>query len=143
MNSVPLLALAFVASGYAYVTADLDKAPAPRPMTPLTAYSAVETDDFSVFDVMAVAAQNGVAAPRCDDHAALSSDLAGDFGETRVSQRTTGEDLVMELWASDAFGTWTMVHKGSDGVSCVVSSGTGWSADRTPDDVFLIVPLAS
>lgn len=143
MNSIPFLALAFVASGYAYATAHLDLPTQKRVSSPLTAYAAVETDDFSVYEVMAAESQNGVAAPRCEDHAALSVDLSQEFGEIRVTERTAGEDLVMELWASDAFGTWTMVHKGTDGVSCVVSSGTGWTTSTTADQVFDMVPLAS
>ena len=49
----------------------------------------------------------------------------------------------MDLYASPNQGTWTRIHRGNDGIFCVVSSGTGWADASPPADVINIVHLAS
>ncbi len=135
MNPIPFLALAAVASGYAVATERLDQYFANMPEPEIVSYAASADGEFSVYDVMADGS-DAVTEPTCQTNDALAATLTHDFAETPVAQAVEGDGLVMQLWSSDLMGTWTMVHRGTDGISCIVSSGIGWTTASTPADVF-------
>ena len=64
----------------------------------------------------------------CDQRATVADTLRHDFAEKPSLAATTGTGMAMELWTSDLLGTWTMVHHGGDGISCIVTSGQDWAA---------------
>lgn len=64
----------------------------------------------------------------CDARTVVAATLRHDFDETPRLRKVTAEGMTMELWASELMGTWTVVHHGGDGISCIVTSGQGWSA---------------
>lgn len=49
--------------------------------------------------------------------------LASSFGETRRSIGLARDSAVMELFASDATGTWTITVTLPNGMTCLVASG--------------------
>lgn len=63
----------------------------------------------------------------CDARTVVAATLQHDFAETPRLVRMTGEGMMMELWASELMGTWTVLHHGADGISCIVTSGQDWS----------------
>ncbi|WP_103258337.1 hypothetical protein [Tabrizicola aquatica] len=63
----------------------------------------------------------------CDARTVVAATLRHDFAETPRLVRMTGEGMMMELWASELLGTWTVLHHGADGISCIVTSGQDWS----------------
>ncbi len=63
----------------------------------------------------------------CDARTVVAATLRHDFAETPRLVRMTGEGMMMELWASELMGTWTVLHHGADGISCIVTSGQDWS----------------
>jgi hypothetical protein len=65
----------------------------------------------------------------CDARATVQATLGRDFAETPRVAALTGTGLTMELWTSDHTGSWTVVHHGADGISCIVLTGMGWAAD--------------
>jgi hypothetical protein len=65
----------------------------------------------------------------CDARGTVQSALSRDFAETPRLAALTGAGMTMELWTSDKTGSWTVVHHGQDGISCVVSTGMDWAAD--------------
>lgn len=67
---------------------------------------------------------------RCDQRAEVVMILRRDFGEVPSLGALTPAGLTMELWTSDRTGSWTMLHHGRDGISCIVTTGFGW----TPGD---------
>ena len=86
----------------------------------------VALSDLSVYDDLG----HGAAAEgpgNCQPHAGMSQMLQTDFHEAPQLAAQTETGLGMELWASDQMGTWTALHRGSDGISCVVASGIGWA----------------
>jgi hypothetical protein len=52
--------------------------------------------------------------------------LAERYGETRRSVGVAGEAAVMELFAADATGTWTITITLPDGQMCLMASGGGY-----------------
>lgn len=63
----------------------------------------------------------------CDARNVVAVTLRHDFDETPRRMQVTAEGMTMELWASELMGTWTVVHHGGDGISCIVTSGQGWT----------------
>lgn len=63
----------------------------------------------------------------CDARTVVAATLRHDFAETPRLVRMTGEGMMMELWASELMGTWTVLHHGADGISCIVTSGQDWA----------------
>ena len=72
----------------------------------------------------------------CDARGTVADTLRHDFAEAPTLAALTGTGMTMELWTSDLLGTWTMVHHGGDGISCIVTSGMDWQSDK--DAVVLI-----
>lgn len=141
MNPLPFLALAAVTSGYFAATEAtntyFDELPSPE----LTTYSANANADLSVYDVLAHGAQP-VDEPHCSAHGLIAETLSHDFDEHPVEIRKTSDELVLQLWASELMGTWTMVHKGDDGISCIIASGAGWTGSEDAAMAFQSVPVA-
>lgn len=135
MNPIPFLALAAVASAYGVATDKLNRDFDTMPQAELTSYAAQASGDLAVYDVLAHGAEP-LDQPLCQSNLELADTLTHDFAEIPVAQTLTEGGLAMQLWSSNLMGTWTLVHKGSDGISCIVSSGTGWTTQSTPEDVF-------
>ena len=136
MHLFPMLGLGLIATGYLAATDRMEARFAAMPAPEITAYDAgYDAGDPSVYDMLGHGAQP-YDQPHCEAHAAMAANLTRDFAEQPVATQVTAAGLRMELWASEPMGSWTLVHKGDDGVSCVVSSGTGWTADTRAENVF-------
>jgi hypothetical protein len=65
-------------------------------------------------------------APLCAPRAAVVARLARDFGETPRGLGLAGETRMVELFASAATGTWTLLRTAPDGTACLLAAGRGW-----------------
>jgi hypothetical protein len=77
---------------------------------------------------MIAAADIANGAPQCDTRARVTALLADRYGETRRSVGIAGEAAVMELYAADATGTWSITLSLPDGQMCLMASGSGYEA---------------
>jgi hypothetical protein len=75
------------------------------------------------FGGVILATQIAQSNPQCDSRAAVTALLADRFGETRRALGLAGEAAVMELFASDTTGTWTITMTLPDGRMCLMASG--------------------
>jgi len=75
-----------------------------------------------------LAAQIAHSSPQCGPHDEVTSLLAERYGETRRALGLAGETAVMELFASDTTGTWTITITTPDGQMCLMASGAGYEA---------------
>lgn len=66
--------------------------------------------------------------PQCDSRDRVTQLLADTYGETRRAVGLSGQAVVMELYASDATGTWTVTFTLPDGRMCMMASGSGYEA---------------
>ena len=73
-------------------------------------------------------AELSLTATYCDARIVVAGTLRHDFAETPRLVAVTAEGMTMELWGSEVMGTWTVVHHGGDGISCIVTSGQGWTS---------------
>ncbi|RUS60215.1 hypothetical protein EGN72_10500 [Pseudorhodobacter sp. E13] len=67
-------------------------------------------------------------APQCGPRAAVVAQLADRYGETRRSMGLAANNMVMEVFASDASQSWTITVTTPQGQTCLVASGQGFEA---------------
>lgn len=75
------------------------------------------------------AAQGG---PRCGERARILEALAQRYGETRRASGLAGEQVLVELFASEATGTWTITATLPSGRMCLIAAGTDFEAPALP-----------
>jgi hypothetical protein len=85
------------------------------------------------FGGVILATQIAFSAPHCDNRDRVTALLADRYGETRRAIGLAGQQAVMELYASDATGSWTITLTLPDGVMCLMASGAGF--EKVADDL--------
>lgn len=73
----------------------------------------------------------GLAAPAtaegfCAPRDMLVGRLAERYSERQQSIGLAGNDIMLEVFASEDSGTWTILMTRADGTSCLVASGTAY-----------------
>lgn len=63
------------------------------------------------------------AAPQCGPRDAVLAHLAEKYDESRRSIGLAADRMVMEVFASEATGTWSITVTTPDGMTCLVASG--------------------
>lgn len=107
-------------AGAAIATAALPALAAMKP--------AVQPIDLSVYDAMPRVGEAQLPTdPYCDRPDTLAVSLGEEYGEEVMLSAMNPNGTSFRFWASDEFGTWTVSYRRSDGIACVVGSGTGWS----------------
>ena len=72
------------------------------------------------------------AGPACGPRDDLVQRLSTQFGETRRGIGLGRQNKVVEVFASEATGSWTITVTMPDGRTCLVASGQSWE-DRMDD----------
>ena len=84
------------------------------------------------FAVLIAATQMGQAQGACAPRERVLERLGQTYGETRRGAGLSGSQAMVELFASDTTGTWTMTVTLPDGRTCLVASGSDWHAVDDP-----------
>jgi len=72
-------------------------------------------------------AQNAYSqSANCAKRDAVVTRLAQAYGETRHSMGLGANNAVIEVFASDETGTWTITVTTTDGMTCLVASGQAY-----------------
>ena len=66
--------------------------------------------------------------PICGEREAIVKSLAEQFKERPQAVGVVDKNAVMEIFVSET-GSWTIIATGTDGNSCLVSSGEGWQSN--------------
>ncbi|UWQ21689.1 hypothetical protein [Jannaschia sp. W003] len=74
----------------------------------------------------------GAAGSTCGTRPQIVERLASHFGETRRGIGLGTENRVLEVFASEETGSWTVTVTLPDGRMCLVASGQHWE-DRMDD----------
>lgn len=82
------------------------------------------------FGLAAVLAASQIAhsAPQCDTRERVTAFLAERYGETRRAVGLAGQAAVMELFAAETTGTWSITLTLPDGQMCLMASGSDYEA---------------
>ncbi len=75
--------------------------------------------------IMVLAAQQ-VQAQNCAPREDVVGRLAETYGETRRGIGIARQGSVMEVYASDSSGSWTITVTLPDGVTCLIASGQAY-----------------
>ncbi|HEU0220928.1 MAG TPA: hypothetical protein VFR34_01775 [Paracoccaceae bacterium] len=75
----------------------------------------------------AAAAQGQV----CGERTAIVQRLQDKYGETRQSMGLQQNNGVVEIFASDESGTWTILVTMPNGTTCLVAAGEAWDGNAT------------
>ena len=75
---------------------------------------------------MLAAADIAHGAPQCDSREAVTALLVDRYGETRRAIGIAGQSAVMELYAAEATGTWSITLTLPDGRMCLMASGANY-----------------
>lgn len=67
-------------------------------------------------------------ARNCAPRASVVEKLAEGYGETRKSMGLGANNSVVEVFASNETGTWTITVTSPNGVTCLVASGQSYEA---------------
>ncbi|MCL4188399.1 MAG: hypothetical protein KJZ85_12395 [Rhodobacteraceae bacterium] len=77
----------------------------------------------------AAAAGPAAAQPaRCGERARVLDHLASAYGESRRAAGRAANDVLVELFASDATGSWTITATLPNGMTCLLAAGEGFEA---------------
>lgn len=76
--------------------------------------------------VLALGAQSAGAMPHCDSRDDIIGALTENYSETHRASGLQSATGLLEIWASDESGSWTILLTRPDGQTCVMASGTHW-----------------
>ena len=66
--------------------------------------------------------------PNCAPRNIVVNNLAEKYGETRRSVGLSSQETVVETWASDTSGSWSITVTLANGITCLISSGLAFEA---------------
>lgn len=67
----------------------------------------------------------------CGNREEIVRTLEQKYGEKRRGMGLQNAQTVLEIFASDTTGTWTLVVSRTDGSACAVAAGQAWRSDAT------------
>lgn len=77
-------------------------------------------------------AANAATHAQCAPRADVVAHLAQKYSETRRSLGLAANSTVMEMFASDTTGTWTITVTTPQGITCLIASGTSYEPVTDP-----------
>lgn len=89
---------------------------------------------FAVFAAGSAGATSPIAEILCAPRDEMVMRLERSFGEAPRAMGIRDMDSVMEIWASDRSGDWTLVLTYASGKSCIVAMGQDWADLAPPAD---------
>ncbi len=69
------------------------------------------------------------AQTACGTRDSIVKKLDEKYGETRRGGGLAGPKGIVEIWASEETGTWTILKTTPNGLTCVMAVGTAWHDD--------------
>lgn len=83
----------------------------------------------AVFSVTAIATPAAAQSNICGKRDSIVERLQDKYGETRQSMGLQQNNGVLEVFASEASGSWTILVTMPNGMTCLVAAGDAWEAN--------------
>jgi hypothetical protein len=80
----------------------------------------------------ATPAANAEETRACAERSRVVQKLEQKFGETLRSLGLHRDDGLVEVYASEETGTWTILMTRPDGTTCLLAAGQRWEQDAHP-----------
>lgn len=58
--------------------------------------------------------------------------MGGIYGEEKYASALSGRGYLVEVWANNETGTWTIIATSPEGISCVMDQGEGFAREELP-----------
>lgn len=78
--------------------------------------------------IAALSSTASAADPQCAPRADVVAHLGQKYSETRRSMGLAANSTVMEIFASEVTGTWTITVTTPQGITCLIASGQSFEA---------------
>ena len=78
--------------------------------------------------VLALLASPAAANPNCAPYDALARELGNKWGEAPIERGLSSSGEMVEWWANDETGTWTVLVYSASGVACIIAAGELYEA---------------
>ncbi len=94
-----------------------------------------------IASLISAAVSAGIASPTlaqgasCADRNLIVERLAKKYGETRQSAGLNQNNGMVEVFASDDTGTWTILVTMPNGMSCLMAAGKAWQGETASVEV--------
>ncbi len=76
--------------------------------------------------LVALHAPDSAAQMACGSYDRMQEQLIQRYEEARVGRGLGSSTVLIEVWASETTGTWTILKVYTTGMACVMASGEGW-----------------
>lgn len=86
----------------------------------------LKTSILALAGLSAAGAATAQGTRACGPRADVLARLEGRFGETRQSVGLAANQSMLEVYASEDTGTWTILMTTPAGVTCLMASGQAW-----------------
>jgi hypothetical protein len=90
---------------------------------------------FAMLILAALPAPSAAQQPRCLERAQVLDLLENRFGETRRAMGVAHGNAVVEVFASDESGNWTITVTLPSGMTCLLASGHGYETMEAALDI--------
>lgn len=84
---------------------------------------------LTLIALIALHSAPAAAQMACGERDSIVAKLNDNYGETRRSGGLAGPNMIFEIWASEATGTWTILRTAPNGITCIAVAGTDWWED--------------
>ncbi len=65
----------------------------------------------------------------CGTRDSVVAKLGDKYGEVRKGVGLAGPTAIIEIWVSEATGTWTILKTTPNGLTCIMAVGDNWQDD--------------
>lgn len=76
--------------------------------------------------IITLSATAASAMLNCGARDAVVTSLQDRYAERHIASGLQSDTGLLEIWASDVDGSWTVLLTRPDGRTCIVASGTHW-----------------
>ncbi len=92
-------------------------------------YKRILTTSILILGMAAIGPPDAQAQMACGTRDSVVAKLGDKYGEVRRGGGLAGPTAIIEIWASEATGTWTILKTTPNGLTCIMAVGDGWHDD--------------
>ena len=92
-------------------------------------YKSIITTSVLILGMAAAGPPDAQAQMACGTRDSVVEKLGDKYGEVSSGGGLAGPTAHIEIWASEATGTWTILKTTPNGFTCIMAVGDGWQDD--------------
>ena len=92
-------------------------------------YKRILTTSALILGMAAAGPPAAQAQMACGERDSVVAKLGDKYGEVRRGGGLASPTAIIEIWASEATGTWTILKTTPNGLTCIMAVGDAWQDD--------------